>query len=175
MPRAHLATGSLAVLGCLLAHGANAETTFETHVNHWTIQARGESCSAQNRPLSELGSVPINTLIIFAEAGGDLSLAMAFWPGALTEADDEMTLMISGRGGFDLPAEALLEPWTVLRNSSPLPDKLLTTFGSYEGPPLYNMTVVARVSGTETLIDIQDMPRVVAELQRCLTVLSPNP
>lgn len=152
-----------------------AETVFEMQVNHWTIQAREDSCSAQNRPLSELGAVPINTLIVFAEAGGELSLAMAFWPGALSEADDEMTLLISGRGGFDLPAEALLDPWTVLRSSAPLPDDLLQAFSSYDGPPLYNMTVVANASETKTLIDIQDMPRVVAELQRCLTLLSPNP
>ncbi len=174
MPRSRVSPGILAVVGCLAASSAGADTVFEMHVNHWTIQSNGDSCSAQNRPQSELGTVPINTMIVVAEPGGEVSLAMAFWPGALSEADGQMTLRIADHGNFDLPADTLLEPWTVLRTSRRLPGDLVEAFSSYDAPPLYNMTVSPDVSDTETVIDIQDMPRVMGELQRCLTILSTN-
>jgi hypothetical protein len=165
----------LTFVGCLAASPVGAETSFEMHVNHWTIQSNGDSCSAQNRPLSELGTVPINTMIVVAEPGGDLSLAMAFWPGALSDADSAMTLRVAAHGNFDLPADTLLEPWTVLRTSRRLPDDLLEAFISYDTTPLYTMVVAPDVSDTETVIDIQDMPRVMGELRRCLTLLSDAP
>jgi hypothetical protein len=163
----------IVLLAFLTAFPAIADPVFEVHTGHWTILATEGSCMAQNRPQSELGTLPINTLFVIAKPEGDISLVMAFWPGALSNKDAALTLRIAGHDRFDLPAQVLLDPWIMLRTTDPLPDALLQILAGQEEMPLYNVIIEPDVSDTETFIDIEDMPRVMGELQRCLTVLQP--
>jgi hypothetical protein len=159
---------------CLLlltAVPAHAKLVFNVTVGSWSVFPTKDNCMAQNRPSSETGREPINTLFIFSKPNGETSLAMVFWPGAITEKDHQISLHVAGQGSFDLPAAPLLDPWTMLRTTDALPDDLLDTFNGRGEVPLYNMLVQPDISDTVTLIDIQDLPRVLTELRHCVDLL----
>jgi hypothetical protein len=161
----------LPVLFLLAATPAHAELVFNVTAGSWSVFSTKDNCMAQNRPPSETGIVPINTLFIFAEPSGEMRIAMAFWPGALTENDREISLMISGHGNHDLAATAILGEWTVLRTNDTLPEKLIDTLNGSDESFLYNMLVQSDVSDAVSQIDIQDMPKVMVELRHCVDLL----
>jgi hypothetical protein len=161
----------LPVLFLLAATPAHAELVFNVTAGSWSVFSTKDNCMAQNRPPSETGMVPINTLFVFAEPSGDTSIAMAFWPGAVTEKDHELTLLISGQGNFDLPAKALVDVWTMMRTTAPLPEDLVNTLMGRGRTLLYNMLVQSDVSDAVSQIDIQDMPKVMVELRHCVDLL----
>ena len=163
------------LITCFLLLGftsARAELVYKVSAGSWTVSAAKESCSAVNRPDSETKTVPINTMFISSNTKGELKISIALWPGALSEQDTELSLGVSGHGTFDLPAKSRIEPWITITTTEPLPEKLLIALKGGDSVPLYNMAVHTNASKAKTVLDIQDLPKVMVELSQCIQKLS---
>jgi hypothetical protein len=152
---------------CILPLPASAELMFQTNIGHWIIYSTPDGCIAQNRPSLEMGIGPINMLWLDAKPDGRVSLSIAFWPGALQDSDTEIRLKLASLE-VTLPAIARLDPFVVLQPTAPLAPDLLDTFAGRGDIDPYALQISTNVSDTSTTLDVQDLPRVMGELSRCV-------
>ena len=163
------------LISCFLLLGftsARAELVYKVSAGSWTVSAAKESCSAVNRPDSETRTIPVNAMYISSTAKGELKISIVLWPGALSEEDTELRLVVSGHGSFKLPAKSLFKPWVTITTTEPLPEKLLEALQGRGPFALYDVLVRTNASKSRTVFDLQDLPEVMLELSTCVEKLA---